>query len=179
MKTRSDFVSNSSSSSFVVLNPRDLKFDVNLLASANYVHFIDIDFGKMHKVGKTAKFAPGKTVKAFDKFKADVSKAFGTKARVGYERRDSTSSPPEEVYVELETDNFWKSYNAKKRSMIEKLIANADAIHLNFGEDYDGGIERATQVATLLDYAYNAEIESDDCDHFNYYPVEDLGVIKD
>ena len=48
---------------------------------------------------------------------------------------------------------------------------------MNFGEDCEGGIERATHAATLLDYAYDADIESDDV-HFDYSPVENL-IAKD
>lgn len=174
MKTRNDFVSNSSSCSFVIQNPGEIKFDNNLVmifANANYLHFIDVSFWNMHKVKGV------KSVKSFDKFKNDVIKVFGAKANVSFEHRDCDSVPPEEVYVEIDTDNFWKNYNAKKQNMLEKLIANSYAIHMNFGEDCEGGIERATQAATLLDYAYDADIESDDS-HFDYSPVENL-ITKD
>lgn len=175
MKTRRDFVSNSSSCSFVILNPSDIKFDgnlVNLLASANYMHFIDVNFSCLSKI----RFA-GRTIAAYDKFEKEVKNAFGTKANVGFEHRDCDEVPPEEVYVELDTDNFFEKYGAKKRNVLEKLIANADAIHLNFGEDCEGGIERATQIATLLEYMYGAAVESDS-DHFDYSSVDDLGIIK-
>jgi len=174
MKTRNDFVSNSSSCSFVIVNPEELKLDsglVNILMSANYLHFIDIAYWKTRKVNG------GRTVKAYDKFKDTVSAMFGTKAHVSFEHRDCDEVPPEEAYVELETDNFFKNYTAKKRDMLEKLLACSSMVHLNFGENIEGGESRAMQAATLLDYIYGAEISSDDSEHFEYSPVADLGIM--
>lgn len=171
MKTRHDFVSNSSSCSFVIENPGDLSFDSNLvrlIMNANYLHFVDVNYGNFRKT----KY--GNTVKAFDKFEDDIRTAFGTKANVGFEHRDCDEVPPEEVYVELDTDNFYRNYSAKKRDLLEKLIANSSHIYVDFGEDCDGGVERATQAATLLDYIYKAEISAED--NFEYSPVDDLGV---
>lgn len=175
MKKREDFVSNSSSSSFVIDMPSALELDddfVRILVSANYVHFINVAYWNMRK-------AKGyKTVKAYDKFKDEVKKAFGTKASVDYENRDCDEVPPEKVYVEFDTDNFYRNYTAKKRNLLERLIANSDTVYLDFGDDYEGGAERATQAATLLDYIYGATIISDDSEHFDYTPVEDLGIAR-
>ena len=163
MKKRTDFVSNSSSSSFVINNPYQLKDDgklLLLLGHAHYLHFVDVDYGD--------------GIGDFRKFKAALTKAFASKVSVDFERQDTEDSPPEGVYVELEYD-FYKRITDKKRNVLLDLLKRSNAVYLNFGMDYEGGSIAATQIATMLDYLYDADIQADD--HFEYTPLSELGII--
>lgn len=166
MKTRSDFVSNSSSCSFVICNPyaiadKDDGSLIGLLSNSAYLHIIDIDYGNK--------------LSAFKKLKDKAAKLFGSKVKIDFEHQDSDESPPTGVYAEV-NDGFYKFPTKAKRDFLLSLISKAGSLYVSFGEDIEDNLMNATQIATLLDYLYGAEIDSED--HFYYTPVKDLGIVR-
>jgi hypothetical protein len=152
MKIRSDYVSNSSSSSFIIENPgviKGKKDALQLLGNAQYVSFNGVNCKK-----------------DFGEFEKKLQGTFGEKVEI--EAYDG----PEDVYVSIDPDD-WTTED-KAIPVIGELIDRCKSMCLNFGDCYDDG-GKATQVATLLDYLYGVEICPED--HFDYDPVTKLGIV--
>ena len=152
MKIRSDYVSNSSSSSFIIENPGAIKGKkdaLQLLCNAHYVSFSGVNCKK-----------------DFGDFEKKLKDTFGEKV-IEIEAYDG----PEDVYVSIDSDKWTTADDALP--VIDELIDRCQSMSVNFGDCYDDG-GKATQVATLLDYLYGVDIGPED--HFDYDPVTKLGI---
>ena len=161
MKIRQDYVSNSSSSSFVVENPSCLgsKDSLHLISQAKFVVFADVDVGE--------------DVNSYKEWRRKTeSELVGNIEIELYE--DSGDEIPEDVCVTL-SNGFYEGDNTSKArtDAICDLIRRCRGIYLNFGDSFDCGI-KPVQVATLLDYIFGAKIHAED--HFEYDPVSSLGI---
>ena len=155
MKIRTDYVSNSSSSSFIIENPKHISKQLNkdmipLLFQCQYVYFNGI-----------------KRKKDIEDFKARVMKTFPNS-----EIEDDGG----DIYITLNTDDTDDlNWNEDEIGVLSELFNRCNETTMSFGDYYDDGC-KAMQIATLLDYIYGAEICGED--HFDYDPVRKLGISR-
>ena len=159
MKIRTDYISNSSSSSFIVTNPKCLieKNDALVLfQKAEYISFtINVDdFGEDELI----------------KFKQFLNDLFENAVEF-----DSFNEEQCEIILN-KSDGYRNEYNwydkltKEKIKIINELLYKCDEVCLNFGDAYmDESNDKTNQVANLLDFMFGANIIGED--HFDYEPI--------
>ena len=150
MKTRTDFVSNSSSCSFVVTNPSQVASSLDsraLQALSACKDFKAVSSGKFPESLKARAQAAG--------FRLGAAEDGEPECMYCYFKEDPLTG--KETKLDLSLD------------LLEEILENSSEARVCVSYDtYDDIAAEAASVAALFDYAYKADIDTSDCDHWYY-----------
>ena len=150
MKIRSDYVSNSSSSSFIIdFSDKGACIDETFMSLVKHLNGI--------RVGGTCK-----TIKQFKELKE--------KADTLFDHRIDDWSDEDDLYLSFSiSTEYIKGENATEQIDFIKHVLQLKngQMYVDAGDDYGSELTRATQIATILETKYK-QIEISGDDHFDY-----------
>ena len=157
MKTRNDFVSNSSSCSFII-------------SFNNETVSIDAAFMKILKLAAKSIdiYIKAKDKSIFEKIKNIAESVF--KDGVDINELDN-----DEMSIYIKYDKI-KPNNKQHIDALNSILEYCDrdnAMYVNCGDSYGDDLSYAVQAATLLEYKYDSVVITAD-DHFDYPSIKGL-----
>ena len=146
---RNDFVSNSSTSSFIITNPTDV-----IISKADLVHKL------LCKVDSYIQF------NFKDQQNLNQARSVFDASKVEYDY----CNDPKDLYLNISCGQYLKSLTQNQLISVLKLCT---CVYVELGDDYDyDSMCKAIQIATLLELESGLKIEPD-C-HFHYNSIHEL-----